>query len=134
MSETGVVNQEFSSERTITQHDLDEFARLSGDDNPIHVDAAYAATTPFVRPVAHGMYLFALVRAQLRRHWPVAQLSEQRLQFMAPTPVGSVVTITLKVIGTEIDAVRISTTVASQDGSIGLVGDCVLVPSPGSGQ
>lgn len=134
MNETGVVNKEFSFERRITQHDLDEFANISGDNNPIHVDAAYAATTPFARPVAHGMFLFSLVRAELRRQWPTAQLNEQRLQFMAPTPVGSVVTIHLKVTGTEGDAVQISTTVTSQDGSIGLVGDCVLVPSQGDDQ
>lgn len=127
MSEIDVANKALSSERRITQHDLDEFARISGDDNPIHVDAAYAATTPFAKPVAHGMFLFALVRAELRRHWPLAKLSEQRLQFMAPTPVGSIVTIRLEVAKTDRDSSRISTTVTSQDGSIGLEGDCVLL-------
>lgn len=127
MSETDAAAGEFSSERRITQHDLDEFARISGDDNPIHVDADYAATTPFARPVAHGMFLFSLVRAELRRRWPTARLSEQRLQFMAPTPVDSVVSVGLKVLGTDGGVVRLSTTVTGQNGSFGLVGECVLV-------
>lgn len=115
------------SSRIITQRDLDAFAEISGDDNPIHVDAEYAATTPFGRPVAHGMFLFSLVRAELRRRWPAARLSEQRLQFMAPTPIGSEVAIRLDVIDTTETTVRVATTVTSQDDSVGLTGECLLI-------
>lgn len=41
--------------RTIQQADIAAFAELSGDHNPIHQDAAYAATTPFKGCIAHGM-------------------------------------------------------------------------------
>ncbi|MGH8826367.1 MAG: MaoC/PaaZ C-terminal domain-containing protein, partial [Jiangellaceae bacterium] len=47
MTALAVVGQEWSVRRTITQADLGGFAAVSGDDNPIHVDADYAATTPF---------------------------------------------------------------------------------------
>lgn len=127
MSEPSLPGQEFHCERTISQFDLDEFARISGDDNPIHVDAAYAATTPFAEPVAHGMFLFSLVRAQLRKHWPAGRLSEQRLQFLAPTPAGSVVTIRLRIVEADAVTTRIATEVTSRDGSIGLTGECELV-------
>ena len=125
---------EWSFERTIAQDDLFGFATISGDDNPIHVDAAYSATTPFGRPVAHGMFLFSLVRAQLRRRWPDARLIEQRLVFSAPTPAGSTVTIRLQVVGADSVRLRVATTVTSQDGSVGLGGECVLdlVPEGGS--
>lgn len=128
------VGTEWSFERAIAQDDLNGFADISGDDNPIHVDAAYSATTPFVRPVAHGMFLFSLVRAQLRRRWPDARLKEQRLVFSAPTPAGSTVTIRLQVVGADGDSLRVATTVTSQDGSVGLGGECVLdlVPEGGS--
>lgn len=126
MNEASAAHTVRSSERRITSHDLEEFARISGDNNPIHVDAAYAATTSFERPVAHGMFLFSLVRGQLRQHWPTARLLEQRVQFLAPTPVGSLVTIQLTVAATDADAFRIATTVTGQDGSVGLTGDCVL--------
>ena len=38
-----------------SQQDVIDFARVSGDDNPIHLDAVYAATTQFGRPIIHGM-------------------------------------------------------------------------------
>jgi 3-hydroxybutyryl-CoA dehydratase len=41
--------------RTITEADIVNFAGLSGDFNPMHTDAAYAATTPFGHRVAHGL-------------------------------------------------------------------------------
>ncbi|RPI98063.1 MAG: dehydratase [Chloroflexi bacterium] len=41
--------------RTITETDIVNFAGVSGDYNPMHTDAAYAATTPFQQRVAHGL-------------------------------------------------------------------------------
>lgn len=46
--------------RTITEADIVHFAGLSGDFNPIHVDHAFAATTPFRRPIAHGLLVLAV--------------------------------------------------------------------------
>jgi acyl dehydratase len=39
----------------ITQDEVQRFADLTGDNNPIHLDAEYAATTSFKRPIIHGM-------------------------------------------------------------------------------
>lgn len=78
--------------RTITQADLDGFAQLSGDHNPIHVDPAYASRTPFRLPVAHGMFLYSLAAAQLQRRWPDRRVVEFSLMFPTATPVGSRVT------------------------------------------
>jgi acyl dehydratase len=49
------------------QEQFDEFARLSGDHNPIHVDPEFAADTRFGRTVAHGMFLFSVTWAELAR-------------------------------------------------------------------
>lgn len=38
-----------------TQEDVIAFANITGDDNPLHLDADYAATTPFKKPIIHGM-------------------------------------------------------------------------------
>jgi 3-hydroxybutyryl-CoA dehydratase len=55
------VGQEWESQgRTVTETDIVNFAGLSGDFNPIHVDQAFAATTPFRRPIAHGMVVMAI--------------------------------------------------------------------------
>jgi acyl dehydratase len=54
------VGQEWESQgRTVTETDVVNFAGLSGDFNPIHVDRAFAATTPFRKPIAHGMLVMA---------------------------------------------------------------------------
>lgn len=114
------------STHTVTQADLDAFAEISGDDNPIHVDPQFAAATPFRVPVAHGMFLFSLVRGQLQRRWPRSRLVEQRLMFPAPTPVGSVVTITLDPVAEEGRHLRVAVQVSSDDGSAGLQGEAIL--------
>ncbi|HKC45817.1 MAG TPA: MaoC/PaaZ C-terminal domain-containing protein, partial [Burkholderiales bacterium] len=44
---------EFS--KTLTETDLALFSAISGDFDPIHVDEAYARTTPFGRRIAHGI-------------------------------------------------------------------------------
>lgn len=118
-----------SSVLEITQDHLDGFAELSGDDNPIHVDPDYAATTPFRLPVAHGMFLFSLVRAELRRRWPSTHLVEQRLMFPAPTPVGARVRVVL----TPGDLPhRVATSVVHDDGTVGLAGECTLKSADGT--
>lgn len=71
--------------RTLTQADFDAFARLSGDDNPIHVDAAFAAATRFGRTVSHGMLLATILRGQLEALVPGARMLSQSLMFPAPT-------------------------------------------------
>lgn len=67
------------------QTDFDRFARISGDDNPIHVDPVFAARTRFGRTVAHGMLLSSILWSMIHRHLPRAgrQLS-QNLMFPNP--------------------------------------------------
>ncbi|HKA07803.1 MAG TPA: MaoC/PaaZ C-terminal domain-containing protein [Gemmataceae bacterium] len=55
------VGQEWeSSGRTVTEADVVNFAGVSGDFNPIHMDHEFAKTTPFRRPIAHGLLVFAI--------------------------------------------------------------------------
>jgi acyl dehydratase len=77
-------------ERRLSQDEFDRFARLSGDDNPIHVDPAFAAATRFGRPVAHGALLSTILRGQIGRLLPGSRLVAQELRFPAPTYAGEV--------------------------------------------
>ena len=55
------VGQEFESlARTVTQADIVNFAGLSGDFNPIHIDHEFARTTPFHQPIAHGLLVLSM--------------------------------------------------------------------------
>ncbi|HVS38039.1 MAG TPA: MaoC/PaaZ C-terminal domain-containing protein [Gemmataceae bacterium] len=55
------VGQQWESQaRTITEADVVQFAGLSGDFNPIHTDHEFARSTPFRRPIAHGLLVFSI--------------------------------------------------------------------------
>ena len=85
-------------QRTFTQQDFDRFARISGDDNPIHVDPEFSARTRFGRTVSHGMLLYATINKALSIHFPGARQLEQELMFPNPTFVGEDVTVQLEVL------------------------------------
>ena len=80
------------AERTVHVSDatIEAFAAVSGDRNPVHLDAAYAATTPFRGRVAHGMltaaYFSALIAGDLPG--PGTIYLGQRLRFTAPVRPG----------------------------------------------
>lgn len=71
-----------------TQAEFDAFARISGDDNPIHVDPAFSARTRFGRTVSHGMLIYAHLWALLHRVRPGARHAMQSLMFPNPTYAG----------------------------------------------
>ena len=78
----------FRETMSLTQADFDLFARVSGDDNPIHVDPGFSARTRFGRTVSHGMLLYSLLWGLVRRHIPGARQLSQSLMFPAPTFAG----------------------------------------------
>jgi acyl dehydratase len=124
-----------SARRAFSQSDFDRFAALSGDDNPIHVDPAFAARTRFGRTVAHGMFLYSVVCGVLgtRLPGPGTLQREQELMFPTPTFVGEAVTIRVEV--THVDATQgaadLDTTVVRPGGQVGLQGR-TLIQLPGA--
>ncbi len=89
-----------SIEREFSQADFDSFARLSGDNNPIHTDPGFSARTRFGRTVAHGMLLCSVLRGLIEKLIPGGRLAEQSVMFPAPTytrePMRFIVTVTGK--------------------------------------
>jgi acyl dehydratase len=71
--------------RTLTQGDFDRFAALSGDDNPIHVDPAYAGRTRFGRTVSHGILLVTVLRGLAEKLAPRLEVARHEVRFPAPT-------------------------------------------------
>src|SRR5690606_19772935 len=72
--------------RDITAEDVLGFARLSGDSNPLHVDAAYASTTNYGRPIVHGALQISIASAMIGMHLPGLRvvLGGVRSRFPAP--------------------------------------------------
>jgi acyl dehydratase len=74
--------------KVFSQADFDDFARLSGDDNPIHTDPGFCSKTRFGRTVAHGLLLCSVLRGLIDQLAPGARLTEQSVMFPAPTYTG----------------------------------------------
>ena len=94
------IGESASLVRIVGRDDIDLFATVSGDVNPAHLDAAFAATDPFGHVVAHGMWTAALVSAVLgtRLPGPGAVYLSQTLNFLAPVKIGDVVTARVEVV------------------------------------
>jgi len=94
--ERWVVGAELPSlAKTLSQEKIDRYARASGDFNPIHVDPAFAAQTPFGGTIAHGMLLLAYLSEMLTAAFGQAWLSGGRLKvrFKGAARPGDVVTV-----------------------------------------
>lgn len=94
-----VVGMTASYSKTLTREDVVLFARCSGDVNPVHLDADYAASTAFGEPIGHGMWTGALVSAAIatRLPGPGSIYRSQTLSFKHPVKLGDEVTVTLTV-------------------------------------
>ncbi|MCF8197311.1 MAG: MaoC family dehydratase N-terminal domain-containing protein [Sulfuritalea sp.] len=83
-------------QRVLLQADFDRFARLTGDDNPIHCDPEFAAKSHFGATVAHGMLLYSCIcKALTEQIGPGVVQLEQTLMFPNPTYSGDRLTVTL---------------------------------------
>jgi 3-hydroxybutyryl-CoA dehydratase len=86
--------------KAVMDSDVVGFARLSGDDNPLHLCDIYAADTRFGQRIAHGLYTASLISAVLgtRLPGPGAVYRSQTLNFHGPVKIGDVVEVTVEVV------------------------------------
>ena len=98
------VGQVFEESRTFTEADVMAFAAVSGDFNPVHVDADAAAASPFGERIVHGMLTASLLSALLAREVPGAIYLSQTLNFLRPVKLGD--TVLAHAVISEIDPVK----------------------------
>jgi 3-hydroxybutyryl-CoA dehydratase len=124
------VGQEASLSKTVSEADIVAFAEISGDKNPVHTDAQYAAGTMFKERIAHGMLSAAYISAVfgMKLPGPGAIYISQTLNFKAPVKIGDTVVTTVKVIEliTEKKRARFET-VCSVNGKAVVQGEAVLM-------
>ena len=119
--------------KIITDQDIEKFAEISTDQNPVHLDDEYARDTIFEGRIAHGMLTAGLVSAvigeQLPGHGTIYM--SQNLKFLAPVRPGDLVHAEVKVIDMVIDKRRVKLDCRCEvNGKNVLVGEAmVLAPS-----
>ena len=124
------VGQSAELTRTVDEKAIQAFADVSGDHNPVHLDEAFAATTPFKTRIAHGMlsaaYISALIAGKLPG--PGAIYLGQTLTFKRPVKIGDEVTVTATITSLDPEKARATlSTVCTVAGKTVLDGEAVIM-------
>lgn len=130
------VGQSAETTKVVTANDVEAFAAVSGDTNPVHLDEAYAKTTTFQTRIAHGMlsgaYISAVIGTKLPG--PGSIYLSQSMRFRRPVKLGDAVVTRVTV--QELDARRGHATLATVckvDGKTVVDGEAVImVPRKGA--
>lgn len=125
------IGQRASLSKTITAKDVDTFAELIGDFNPIHVDEEYARQSRFGGRIAHGMFTGGLISAVLGNELPGpgAIYLSQQLQFKAPVYIDDTITAVVEVTAWRSDKriLTLKTDCFKQDRTQVATGEAVLL-------
>jgi len=125
------VGNSFSIKREITDDLIREFAKLSGDHNPIHLDGEFARSTRFGRRIAHGMLSGAFISAVLGYEFKERKIVylSQTMKFTAPAFIGDVITTTATVTNIREDKpiITLETVCTNQNGEVTVKGEAVVM-------
>jgi 3-hydroxybutyryl-CoA dehydratase len=128
------IGQSAEFAKTVTETDVAMFCAISGDFNPIHVDAEYAARSRFGARVAHGPLTLALSAGVLGMRLPgVGSIAvSNHIDYRAPVYIGDTITTHVEVAA--LDPARNRATMAvrwtNQKGMLVADGEVVLKPPP----
>jgi 3-hydroxybutyryl-CoA dehydratase len=126
--------QKASWTKTITESDVYAFAGITGDFNPLHVDAEFAAGGRFGQRVAHGALIVGLISAALgmRLPGPGGIYLSQSAQFRKPVRFGDTITATVEVVSYRPDKriLTVRTACTNQGGETVIEGEAVLLVDP----
>jgi 3-hydroxybutyryl-CoA dehydratase len=113
---------------------VDDYARLTGDLNPVHLDEDYAASSFFKKRVAHGLLAAGLISAVLgtRLPGPGTIYLRQELDFKGPVFLGETITARALVLEKfdRLEKIKLRTWVENQDGRLVLDGSALILFRP----
>ena len=117
--------------KTITDADVQAFADLTGDHNPVHIDDAFAKTTRFGRRIAHGMLTASLISSVLANKLPGegSVYLGQTLQFVKPVFPGDeiIARVTVKEIRDDKPIVKLETLCINQRSEVVIRGEATVL-------
>lgn len=122
------VGQKARRSKTVTARDVELYAEITGDRNPLHFDAAFAAGTRFGRLVAQGGITSGMLNALVAMDLPGpgTVFMSQSLKYLAPTYLGDTLTAEVEVLSLKPDkpVCQLRATITNQDGAVVLEGEC----------
>ena len=128
------IGDSFSNINTVTDELVRQFAAVSGDYNPIHLDDEFAKTTRFGRRIAHGMLSGAFISGVLGNEFQSKKIVylSQSMRFIAPVFLGDVITTTgiVKAIRQEKGIVTLETVCRNQNDEVTLTGEAMVMILP----
>ncbi len=118
--------------KTISEIDIELFAKATGDFNPVHLDAVYAEKTMFKGRIAHGLLsvgFFSTLLGTILPGYGTIYLS-QEVKFLAPVRIGDAVTAKVEVLELipEKNRAKFKTTCTNQDGKLVVDGIAWTMP------
>jgi len=119
-----------SYSKTITEADIVLFAAVSGDNNAVHTDEEFAATTNFGGRIAHGFLTASVISAAIanRLPGPGTVYLGQQLAFRAPVRPGDTVRATVTVLSTNVAKARaVLSTVCRVGGQVVIEGEATVM-------
>jgi 3-hydroxybutyryl-CoA dehydratase len=113
----------------ITKKLVREYAKLVGDNNPIHLDKKYAKTTLFGRPIAHGMLVSSFFSTLISEDYPGpgSIYLNQEIIFLKPCFVGDTVKVVVKLIEKENFKYSLSTRVYNSENNLIIDGKALIL-------
>ena len=122
------VGQRARRTQTVTAREVELYAQITGDRNPLHFDAAFAARTRFGRLVAQGGIASGMLNALVAMDLPGpgTVFMSQTLSYKAPTYLGDTLTAEVEVVSLKPDkpVCQLRATITNQDGTVVLEGEC----------
>jgi 3-hydroxybutyryl-CoA dehydratase len=117
------------SKHTITDEDIVQFAEVSGDFNPVHMDEEFAKTTIFKGRIAHGMLSVSYISATLAKQLPGAIYMKQTVMFKKPVRIGDTITTKVEVLSKNDEKKRLTleTTCINQKEEIVVTGEALVM-------
>ena len=126
------IGDKASFSKTITETDVVNYAGITGDFNPAHVNDTYAKETIFGERIAHGMLSTGLISAVLGTQLPGpgAIYVSQELKFTAPVKINDTIRAEVEVVSKDVSRNRVTlkTLCINQNNKKVIIGEAVLMP------
>lgn len=101
--------------KIISESMIDDFAKISGDFNPIHMDSEYAKTTKFKKRICHGMLLGSFISQYISNKYPKSIYVSQSLTFHKPCYIGDKIKVSSTVLDTIENKITIRTMITKDE-------------------